>query len=206
SDRGHHPGAPGAHRMRTAARLILLVPAFLVAPVRSGETAPPPATPSPAAPAPAAPAADAASDGSARTAAPAAPKSGLDFLSNNGPPEVRREQERTERQEELLAQARSAQAAAPSDPDALNRLVDVLLLAQEGDEALQRSQAFVTAHPDSAGGFLALGKALNYKGNYDLSLLQFQRASGLQSGGGRDAAFWQARGLSTQGHGRGARR
>jgi len=148
-----------------------------------------------------------ASDGSAKSSsagagasAPSGTENSFDLLMKGAPPEVHRDQELGEQRESAIEKARADMAKSPADPEPLQRLVDSLIVSHRGDEARTEAQAFVIRQPGIAGGYVALGKALYWNGEYDLALLQFQRAVALLPGA-RDPAFWQAKVLSATGQG-----
>src|SRR5436309_833022 len=120
-------------------------------------------------------------------------------LSQGGaPPAVLAEQEREEKREEEIARARADMGQRPSDPEPLGRLVDQLIQGHRGAEAVEAAKGFVSQNLSVAGGYLHLGRALFWSGDYSLALLQFQRAISLDPKDS-NAQFWQCRVQTTMG-------
>jgi len=119
------------------------------------------------------------------------------------PPEVRAEQEMRRRHEEEIQKARDELAGRPSDPAPLEKLVDVLMVEHRGREAREAAEKFVAANPSLPRGFACLGRALYWLGEFDLALLQFQRASSIDP---KDATclIWLGRTHASLGNNEGA--
>jgi tetratricopeptide (TPR) repeat protein len=119
------------------------------------------------------------------------------------PPEVRAEQNRKRERKAEIERLRAELGKQPDDDTALSRLFELLTQDHDGKGAIEVAETFVKKNPSNAAGYLVLGRAHFWQGDYDLALLQLQRSVALDPASFK-AHFWHSRMLEANGDRAGA--